>query len=131
MKKYWNAVDCAIHVPRTTPWWEETFSLSVVQAMITKKPIIGNTSGSVPYQIGPDAICVKEGDIQELKSKIQWALDNQNGLSEIAEKMYERALQFTVQHLNDMFYDTLVEDIIPGKYDINKIDMTTYKPLKK
>lgn len=130
MKKYWNAVDCAIHVPRTTPWWEETFSLSVVQAMITKKPIIGNTSGSVPYQIGPDAICVKEGDIQELKSKIQWVLDNQNGLSEIAEKMYERALQFTVQHLNDMFYDTLVEDIIPGKYDINKIDMTTYKPLK-
>lgn len=129
--KYWNAVDCAIHVPRTTPWWEETFSLSVVQAMITQKPIIGNTSGSVPYQIGPNAICVKEGDINELNIKIKWVIDNQNLLPEIGQKMYERALQFSVQHLNDMFYDTLVEDIIPGKYDIKKIDMTTYKPLKK
>lgn len=130
MTKYWNAIDCAIHVPRTTPWWEETFSLSIVQAMITKKPIIGNSSGSVPYQIGPNAICVKEGDINELNQKIQWVLNNKNNLSEIGEKMYSRALQFSVQHLNDMFYDTLVEDIIPGKYDVNKVDMTTYKPYK-
>ena len=129
MTKYWNAVDCAIHVPRTTPWWEETFSLSVIQAMITKKPIIGNTSGSVPYQIGPDAICVDEGDVKALSSKIQWVLDNQNCLSELGEKMYERALQFSVQHLNDVFYYTLIEDVIPGNYDAKKIDMTTYKPL--
>lgn len=130
MAKYWNAVDCAIHVPRTTPWWEETFSLSIIQAMITRKPIIGNTSGSVPYQIGPEAICVPEGDIQALNSKIQWVLDNQCRLAEIGEKMYERALQFTVQHLNDVFYDTLVEDVIHSNYDITKMDMTTYKPLK-
>lgn len=130
MSKYWNAIDCAIHVPRTTPWWEETFSLSIIQAMITKKPIIGNTSGSVPYQIGPDAICVNEGDNHALNLKIQWVLDNQSQLSEIGEKMYERALQFSVQHLNDVFYDTLIEDVIPGVYDINKIDMTTYAPLK-
>ncbi len=129
MAKYWNAVDCAIHVPRTTPTWEETFSLSVIQAMITKKPIIGNTSGSVPYQIGPDAMCVNEGDIQALNLKIQWVLDNQSCLSEIGEKMYERALQFSVQHLNDLFYDTLIEDVIAKKYDSNKKDMTIYKPL--
>ncbi len=129
MSKYWNAVDCAIHVPRTTPWWEETFSLSIIQAMITKKPIIGNTSGSVPYQIGPKALCVNEGDNQSLSLKIQWVLDNQSQLSKISEQMYERALQFSVQHLNDVFYDTLIEDIIPGLYDNEKVDMATYKPL--
>ena len=45
MAKYWNAVDCAIHVPRTTSHWVETFSLAAVQPQITKKPVIGNTSG--------------------------------------------------------------------------------------
>lgn len=43
--------------------------------------------------------------------------------------MYQRTHDsFEVQHLDDMFYDTLVEDVIPGKYDENKIDMASYKP---
>lgn len=126
--KYWNAIDCAIHVPRTTPQWVETFSLSAVQPQATMKPVIGNTSGSVPYQLGFDEMIVQEGDIMALHEKMQWVLDNKEEAAEYGKKMYYRTINsFTIQHLNEMFYDTLVEDVLPGEYDINKYDMTKYK----
>ena len=129
--KYWNAVDCCIHVPRTTEHWVETFSLTAIQPQATKKPVIGNTSGSVPYQIGFDEMIVPEGDIQALHDKIQWVLDHQAEAAEIGEKMYRRCMDsFSVQHLDDMFYDTIVEDVLQGKYDEAKIDMTKYTPKK-
>ena len=129
--KYWNAIDCAIHVPLTTNDWVETFSLAVIQPMITKKPIIGDNSGSVPYQIGFDDMIVSEGDVKALHDKIMWVLNNKDKAPQIAEKMYKRTMKsFEVKHLNDMFYETIVYDVIPGKYDINKFDMTNYTPKK-
>lgn len=123
--KYWNAIDCAIHVPRTTNHWEETFSLSIIQAMGTRKPIIGNTSGSVPYQIGPDGMIVQEGDIIALRNKIQWVLDHKDEAVRISERMFQRAVKcFSVQALNRLFYRTLDEDILTGQYDDSKFDMT-------
>jgi glycosyltransferase involved in cell wall biosynthesis len=125
MAKYWNAVDCAIHVPLTTPTWEETFSLAVVQPMLTEKPIIGDDSGSVPYQIGFEDMIVPEGDIDALRDKIEWALSNKEKMTAIGLKMYQRTKKcFEVKQLNDLFYRTLVEDVLPGKYDMSKADMT-------
>lgn len=127
--KYWNAVDCAIHVPRTTPFWVETFSLAAIQPQVTGKPVIGDDSGSVPYQIGFDEMIVREGDVEALSRKISWVLAHREEAAALGKKMYERALRaFTIRHLNDMFYDTLVEDILPGKYDEDKTDMASYIP---
>lgn len=127
MTKYWNAVDCAIHVPLTTQRWEETFSLSVVQPMITKKPIIGDNSGSVPYQIGFPEMIVPENDISALQNKILWVLNHKAEAKAIGKLMYQRTKNsFEIHHLNDLFYSTLVEDVLKGKYDKNKFDMTKY-----
>lgn len=130
MAKYWNAVDCAIHVPLTTKTWVETFSLAAVQPQITKKPVIGDDSGSVPYQIGFDNMIVPENNIEALNEKINWVLNHKEEATEIGKRMYERTNKsFTVQHLNDMFYDTLL-DVLEDKYDENKFDMTKYTPQK-
>ncbi len=126
MAKYWNAVDCAIHVPRTTPHWVETFSLAAVQPQITKKPVIGNTSGSVPYQIGFDEMLVPEGDIAALREKIVEMKNDPELVSKYGQKMYARAHNsFEVQHLNELFYETL-QDVMNGVYDVNKVDMAKY-----
>lgn len=125
--KYWNAIDCAIHVPHTTPEWEETFSLAAIQPQITRKPVIGDTSGSVPYQIGYPEMIVPECDVMSLSKKIEWVLSHKSEAKQIGEKMYIRTLNsFEVQHLNDLFYRTLVEDVLPGKFDPQKVDMTKY-----
>lgn len=126
MAKYWNAVDCAIHVPLTTPHWVETFSLSVIQAMISGKPIIGSNSGSVPYQIGPEGMIVEEGNVEELRCRIEWVLTHRDEAHHIGERMKNRVeAGFTVKHLNELFYRTITEDILKDKYDDVKHDMVT------
>lgn len=126
MAKYWNAVDCAIHVPHTTKDWVETFSLSAIQPQAVGKPLISNDSGSMPYQNGFDNMIVPEGDIKALSEKISWAIAYPMKVNEMGKKMYERTMKgFSVKHLNDLFYDTML-DVLDDKYDINKVDMTTY-----
>lgn len=124
MAKYWNAVDCAIHVPLTTPTWEETFSLAAIQPQITKKPVIGDTSGSVPYQVGFEEMLVPEGDVQALNQKITWVLFHQDEAKAFGDKMYKRTHScFEVMVLNNLFYRTLVEDVLSGTFDPQKADM--------
>lgn len=127
MPKYWNAIDCVVHVPRSSVQWEETFSIALVQAMITGKPIIASNSGSVPYQVGPEAMLVPAGDIDAIREKMCWVMSHQEEAKAIGEKMRQRAYNcFSIRHLNELLYKTLKEDIIPGKFDPAKADMATY-----
>lgn len=126
MAQHWNALDCAVHIPITTSKWEETFSLALVQAMITGLPVIGSSSGSVPYQLGPDGIIVPEGDIKKTREKMQYLINNLDKGKQIGQKMRKRALDcFSIYHLDKLFYLT-VKDILKGIYDESKIDMARY-----
>ena len=128
MPKYYNAIDCMLHCPRTAYSWVETFSIALVQNMITGNPVIGSDSGSVPYQVGPDGIIVKEGDIDALHKKMLWVMNNQEEAKKIGALMKKRAAEcFSIQHLNELFYRTIVEDVMQRKYDKEKIDMVTYE----
>lgn len=127
MAAHWNALDCAVHTPLTTSEWEETFSLSLVQAMATGLPVIGSSSGSVPYQIGQDGIIVKERDVDALNKEFLFVLSNKETSKKIGHKMYNRAVNcFSIKHLNDIFYDTIL-DVVNNKYDEAKIDMAQYR----
>ncbi len=126
MAEHWNALDCAVHVPLTTPQWEETFSLALVQAMATALPVIGSSSGSVPYQIGPDGVIVPENDSVALNEKMRYFMENPQAGRCVGEKMLSRAVNsFEIRHLNELFYVTL-KDIAEGIYDKEKVDMATY-----
>jgi glycosyltransferase involved in cell wall biosynthesis len=126
MAEHWNALDCAIHTPLTSPEWEETFSLALVQAMATGLPVIGSSSGSVPYQIGEDGVIVKERDIDELRKQILKMIEHPEDGKQIGQKMFDRATKcFSTVHLNNCFYDTVM-DIYYGVHDEKKIDMTQY-----
>lgn len=126
MAEHWSALDCAIHAPLTTPQWEETFSLSLVQAMITGLPVIGSSSGSVPYQIGPDGIIVQEKDIRAMNEKMVYMISHPDEGKKIGQNMRKRALDcFSIYHLNELFYLTIC-DILNNIYDEKKIDMASY-----
>ena len=128
MPKYWNAMDCVVHVPRSSKKWEETFSIALVQAMITGKPIIASDSGSVPYQVGSEGMIVKAGDIDAIRERMEWVLTHQEEAKMIGEKMKQRAYNcFSIRHLNALLYKTFKEDILTGQYDEAKADMSTYK----
>lgn len=126
MAEHWNALDCSIHAPLTTVNWEETFSLALVQAMITGLPVIGSTSGSVPYQIGPDGIIIPEGDTNKMREQIIRLIDKPDDGYKIGKAMRERALKcFSIYQLNELFYLT-IKDILNGVYDEKKADMVGF-----
>lgn len=126
MASHWNALDCAVHAPLTTPLWEETFSLALVQAMATALPVIGSSSGSVPYQIGDEGIIVPEGNIEELRKQMLACMSNPEKAKSIGEKMKERAVNcFSIKHLTELFYLT-IKDVVEGRYDKEKVDMATF-----
>lgn len=126
MAEHWNALDCAVHTPLTTELWEETFSLALVQAMATGLPVIGSSSGSVPYQLGSEGIIVPERDVKALNKQFMIMMADPDYGREIGQKMLHRATTcFSTRHLNDCFYYT-VKDILAGVYDENKMDMTKY-----
>ena len=127
MAAHWNALDCAVHAPLTTLRWEETFSLALVQAMITGLPVIGSSSGSVPYQIGPDGIIVEEGNIEAMREQMIRMMSSPDDKKSIGAAMRKRALEcFSIYHLDELFYLTL-QDIINGVYDKNKVDMAEFR----
>lgn len=115
MERYWNAVDCAVHVPITTKNWVETFSLAVVQAMAVGIPIIGSSSGSVPYQIGYDELIVPENNSQALAEKMNWIMSNESDRNNYAKKVYERTIKkFDIHSLNKEMYNICEKTLQEG-----------------
>ena len=110
MNKYWNAIDCAIHFPISTPFWIETFSLALVQAMATKKAVIGSSSGSVPFQVGPNGCIVQEKDSRSLSVAMQKMMNDKGYRDAVSESMFARATQlFSAKSLNKQFHSLLME----------------------
>ena len=57
-----------------------------------------------------------------------WVLNNRDEAKKIGALMKKRATEcFSILHLNELFYRTVVEDVMQGKYDKAKADMATYK----
>jgi glycosyltransferase involved in cell wall biosynthesis len=127
MPDYWSAMDCALHVPKTTTDWVETFSLALVQAMSSGLPVIGNNSGSVPYQLG-EGIIVPEGDVDALRDQMIRVMNNYDEARRIGALMRQRVLNcFDIVHLSHCFYSTM-QDIVNGVFNPEKTDMADFSP---
>jgi glycosyltransferase involved in cell wall biosynthesis len=127
MPAYWSAADCMIHVPRTTPTWIDTFPVAVAQAMSIGLPVIGNSSGAVPYQLGGEGIIVPEGDIGALRNAMTLLMEHPEKGEQIGRRLRERVLKsFDITHLSHCFHSILL-DVVEGVYDPRKMDMADFK----
>ncbi len=124
--KYMNALDCLVHVPKTTKRWVDTFPLAVVEAMAIGLPVIGSDSGVVPYQIGEQGIIVPEGDPKAINKAMQHMLNNPENAKKIGKSMKERVMHtFEVRHLNKCL-KIIFEEIIKGEYNEKHIDQANF-----
>ena len=130
MPSYWNALDCALHLPRelNTAYSGETFSLALAQAMVTGLPVIGNTCGSVPYQLGDEGIITEEGDIKAIREHMEELMADRDKADYIGTTMESRARScFSTSHLNECFY-SILEDVLSDRFDKSKSDMVCFFP---
>ena len=89
---YLNCMDCLVLPSLTTRKWKEQFGRVLTEAMSCEVPVIGSDSGEIPNVIGDSGLIFKEGDIDDLSSKIKLLINNENLGKELAKKSRQRVL---------------------------------------
>ena len=89
---YLNGMDCLVLPSRTTRTWKEQFGRVLTEAMSCEVPVIGSDSGEIPNVIGDCGLVFKEGDVDDLSSKITRLINNPGLREELAKKGRQRVL---------------------------------------
>jgi glycosyltransferase involved in cell wall biosynthesis len=95
--KYLNCMDCLVLPSRTTKKWKEQFGRVLVEAMACEVPVIGSDSGEIPNVIGDSGLIFREGDVDDLSSKLEVLINNKDVRVELAEKGRQRVLNYFTQ----------------------------------
>lgn len=96
---YLNCMDCIVLPSRTTKKWKEQFGRVLTEAMSCEVPVIGSDSGEIPNVLGDCGIIFKEGDVDELYSKIKMLINNKDLRMELAKKGRQRVLDNFTQEI--------------------------------
>jgi len=94
---YLNCMDCLVLPSLTTRKWKEQFGRVLTEAMSCEVPVIGSDSGEIPNVIGDSGLIFKEGDIDDLSSKIKLLINSANLGKELAKKSRQRVLDHFTQ----------------------------------
>lgn len=88
--------------------WYENYPRSVIEAFALGKPVIGARIGGIPELVkdGETGITFESGNVQDLRSKIEYLINNPNKVSE----MGINARKFVEENLNpEKHYERLME----------------------
>jgi glycosyltransferase involved in cell wall biosynthesis len=89
---YLNSMDCLVLPSRTTRKWKEQFGRVLTEAMSCEVPVIGSDSGEIPNVIDRCGLIFKEGDIDDLSSKIKLLINDTDLRVDLAKKGRQRVL---------------------------------------
>ena len=65
-----RALDALVLPSRTTPSWKEQFGRVLIEAMSCGVPVVGSSSGEIPYVIGDAGLVFPEGDVAALRAQL-------------------------------------------------------------
>jgi glycosyltransferase involved in cell wall biosynthesis len=88
------------------PNWIEQFGRTLAEAMSCETPVIGSSSGEIPYVIGNAGLVFKEGDARDLSACIQKLLNDPALYAELAQRGRQRVLEnYTQQQIARQTYE--------------------------
>jgi glycosyltransferase involved in cell wall biosynthesis len=88
-----SALDVHVLPSRTFPHWKEQFGRTLAEAMACETPVIGSTSGEIPYVIGDAGLLFPEGDARELAACVRRLLDDPALYASLAARGRQRVLE--------------------------------------
>ena len=103
--EYLNCMDCLVLPSRTIKKWKEQFGRVLIEAMACEVPVIGSDSGEIPNVIGESGLVFREGDVDDLASKLELLINDYDLRMELANKSRLRVLNnFTQEKAADETY---------------------------
>lgn len=100
-----NCIDIFVLPSRTSMKWKEQFGRVLVEAMACEVPVIGSDSGAIPDVIGDAGLTFREGDVEDLTSKLTSLMKDHKLRKELGQKGRQRVLDhFTWQKFAEKTY---------------------------
>lgn len=97
----------------TAAGWKEQFGHVLIEAMVSKVPVIGSDCGEIPYVIEKAGLVFPEGNVSALQDCLRQLLEQPELARHLAQLAYERAMsRYTNQALAEQlvgFYQQLLE----------------------
>lgn len=93
MPQYISAAHCAVLPSITTPRLMEQFGRVIAEAMACGVPVIGSSSGNIPYMIGEDGLIFPEKDAQVLAHSITRLAEDKGLRHDLAQRGRQRAVE--------------------------------------
>ncbi|MBF0465494.1 MAG: glycosyltransferase family 4 protein [Nitrospirae bacterium] len=90
MPAFYNSLDVLVLPSLTTDRWKEQFGRVLIEAMASKTPVIGSSSGEIPTVIGNSGLVFRENDALHLADSIQKLMDNTELRAELSKSGHER-----------------------------------------
>jgi len=90
---YLNCMDVLVSPSITLPNLREQFGRVIIEGMACEVPVIGSDSGEIPVTIGEAGLIFKEGDVADLKDKIEALIRNRSLRDTLSGKGRKRVLE--------------------------------------
>jgi glycosyltransferase involved in cell wall biosynthesis len=102
---YLNCMDLLVLPSVTLPHLREQFGRILIEGMACEVPVLGSDSGEIHTTIGKAGLIFREGDVRDLKEKIEAFIRNRNLRAMLAGKGRKRVLEhFTWQKISEKQY---------------------------
>jgi len=89
---YLNCMDALVFPSVSMPNVREQFGRVIIEGMACEVPVIGSDSGEIPVTIGEAGLIFKEGDVADLRDKIEVLIKNRSLRALLAGRGRKRAL---------------------------------------
>ncbi|HYX50414.1 MAG TPA: glycosyltransferase, partial [Ktedonobacteraceae bacterium] len=103
-------MDALVLPSLTRPNWKEQFGRVLAEAMACETPVIGSSSGEIPYVIGDAGLVFPEGNAQALAVCVRKLLESPTLFATLAAGGRERVLEnYTQEQIARQTYETYLE----------------------
>jgi phosphatidyl-myo-inositol dimannoside synthase len=93
--RYIGVMDILLAPSQTTPNWREQFGRMLVEAFACGVPVVGSTSGEIPFVIGDAGRVVGESDVDGWANTIAELLGDRAAREELSRRGLSRVQQFS------------------------------------